>query len=516
MAATFFLQNVHEFESHFDYGWEINQWVVEDDATVTRDTDDTDHPSCMKVVEDTDTKGVYYDVAGCEPLTTYVCEFAFKLGASQELDILIYDQTGAASIYSVSKSPHALDVDAWQNFYKEVTTPAGCVTVRIYLRAGTAAGTAFYIDDILFQGNALVWDPGEYDVSYSQVKNTHFTEKGTRVTDITSVTPRFSLSWQDPTGFLNNAKFSKILNMYRAKKATWFTDTNVPTMTDGAHIYTATTYNFVGISNPSGTHIAHYSQSSSPPNAVDDFETTEFATADYNAVDGDDALYAEDSPTVVGNHEFHKFKFKVTEYTAAANVKNINITYKGLCSDTSPKTNNGIVLFAWNGTNWWEVGRTRTADKQTITFSTTRAEQAQDFVDTSNGWIYLLAMSMGTKGATGAITLRSHFIQVIVNKGLDTTITLSNKAILTAGDVVSVINRTDKATLTLDTHYRIGDDRQSVITDSQDAGDYIEVTYNQYYSVEVADLSERRLPSTTLSAPNRTVTLTLESLKGLT
>jgi hypothetical protein len=510
-----FLQNTSEFESHFDYDWEIAQWVIEDDATVTRDTTDADHPSCMKVVEDTDTKGVYYDVT-VEPSTRYVCEFAYKLGASQELDVLIYNQTGAATIYSVSKSPHALDVTAWQNFYKEFTTPAGCVTVRIYLRAGTAAGTAFWIDDILCQGNAIIIDPGNYSVSYQQTKQTHTTGKA-RVTDLGPIFPRFSLIWQQPTGYLTTAQFDKLLAVQKAKKATWFSDGDESQMVDGAHLYTETTYNYVGISNPSATHVAYDDSSASVPNAADDFETDEFATADYNSIDGDDVLYAEDAATVIGRHQYHVFRFKVTEYTTAEEVRSIHITYKGSCSDTSQKSNNGIILLAWNGTNWFELARARTGDKQTLSFSTTRVEQAQDFVDTTNGYIRIIAMSMGTKGTPGALTLRSYYISVVVNKGLSTAIKLTNKAHLSAaGDVVSVINRTTKATLTLDTHYRIGDDRESVITDSQSAGDYIEVMYDQWYNVEVDNFSEERLPTASAATPSRTATLALESVRGLT
>lgn len=514
--ANLFLQNTSEFESRFDYDWEINQWVVEDDATVTRDTTDTDHPSCMKVVEDTDTKGVYYEVTGVEPSTTYICEFAYKIGTSQEIDVLIYDQTGAATIYSTTLSPHALDVTAWQNFYKPFTTPAGCVTVRIYLRAGTSQGTAFWIDDILCQGNAIVMDPSGYTISYAQRKNTHLTGKA-RVTDITTIFPRFGLTWQQPTGYLTSAQFDKLLAIQKAKKATWLSDGDEPQMIDGSHLYTETTYNYVGISNPSGTHVAYDDSSSDVPNAVADFETNEVATADYNAIDGDDVNYAEDAATVIGRHQYHKFKFKVTEYSSAEAVRSIHITYKGSCTDTSQKSNNGIILLAWNGTNWFELARSRTGDKQTLTFSTTRSEQAQDFVDTSTGYIRIIAMSMATKGTPGALTLRSYYIQAIVNKGLSTSITLTNKAHLSAGgDVVSVINRTTKATLTLGTHYRIGDDRESVITDSQSAGDYVEVTYNQYYNVEVDNFSEERMPTASAGTPGRTVTLALESVRGLT
>lgn len=510
-----FLQNTSEFESHFDYDWEIAQWVIEGDAAKTRDTTDEDHPSCMKIVEDTDGQGVYYDVTGCEPSTTYVCEFAFKLGASQELDVLIYNQTGAATIYSTSKSPHALDVNAWQNFYKEFTTPAGCTTVRIYLRAGTAAGTAFWIDDILCQGNAIIMDPGSYTVSYGQRKHSHETGKA-RITDITSIFPRFVLSWQTGSGYLTSAQFAKLLAVQKARSATWLSDGAEPQMIDGSHLYTEATYNYVGISNPSATHVAYDASSADVPNAASDFETNEFATADYNAIDGDDASYAEDTATVIGRHQYHKFRFKVTEYTTADEVRSIHITYKGSCSDTSQKSNNGIILLAWNGTNWFELARSRTGDKQTLSFSTTRPEQAQDFVDTSAGYIRIIAMSMATKSTPGALTLRSYYIQVVVNKDLSTSIALSNKAQLTGGDVVSVINRTTKATLTLDTHYRIGDDRESVITDSQSAGDYIEVTYNQWYNVEVDNFSEERLPTASASTPSRTVTLALESVRGLT
>ena len=156
-----------------------------------------------------------------------------------------------------------------------------------------------------------------------------------------------------------------------------------------------------------------------------------------------------------------------------------------------------------------------TPDKETLSFSTTKPEQAQDFVDLTNGWIRILVRTQGHKSSSGALSLKSYYVSVVINENLDTTIPLKNKAILDSGDVVSVENITDGTTLVLTTNYTIGDDRQSIIVSGEDDGDLIRITYNQYYHVRLSNLSERRLNTTTPTTPHRELTATLECITGI-
>jgi hypothetical protein len=136
------------------------------------------------------------------------------------------------------------------------------------------------------------------------------------------------------------------------------------------------------------------------------------------------------------------------------------------------------------------------------------------FVDVANGYVYVLIQSHNTKAATYALSVTSYYIEVTVNKDLDDTINLLNRAILTAGDVVYVKNLTDGTTLTLTTHYTIGDDHQSVVLVSEDARDVIEVKYNQYYRVKGKNLSGKKVLAS-VGAEYREVSISLEPQIGL-
>ena len=98
-----------------------------------------------------------------------------------------------------------------------------------------------------------------------------------------------------------------------------------------------------------------------------------------------------------------------------------------------------------------------------------------------------------TKASGYILSLTSYYIEATINKGLSTTVSLLNKAILSAGDVVYVKNLTTQNTLTLGATYTIGDDRKSIVTSSQSAGDMIEVKYNQYYAVKGSNLTGEKI-----------------------
>lgn len=517
MSTRFFLQNPADYFTDFAETYEVNQWTVENGVAVvthTRYEADSDRPSCMRVISDTVDHGVYYDVTSAHPETKYVVEFAYKNTATQELDYVIYDQTGSATIESGT-----LTATSWTNFYIEATTPADCVTIRIFLRAGTGTGLAFYVDDIRCQGNALGKDPDVYNIAYPDIRYEHRMQDGSAVIDKTPRIPRATLGFVS----MSSENFDRLLALANSDDAAWFDDQDIPAMVERQYIYTDTDYNFVGITNPSGTHVATYTTYNDLPNAAADFDVggspagTEFSTANYQAVDGDDSNYVETSVSVAGRYGYHKFDFNATEYTAADDIHSISVTYKGSGDDASANNLDGIVLYMWDGTNWAKVAKTVSGDKQTLSYSTSNKEQAQQFVDVSGNHIYVLARTRGEKTTAGALSLKSYYIEVKVNEYYDTQIDLANKAVLSAGDVVYVKNLTQNTTLTLTTHYTIGDDRQSVTVTGQSDGDLIEVKYNQYLKVVCAnDLPERRQHTATPTTPEReAVTLQLASLVAL-
>jgi hypothetical protein len=507
----YFIPNPADTEFPFAEDWEISQWIAEGGATVVhvRYASDTDHPSCLEVVSDTDAKGVYHTVADVDPETKYAFEFSYKNAATQELDYLVYDNTGSATIVSGT-----LTKTVWSYHYEEFTTPTGCVEIIIYLRAGTANNVAFYIDDLSLQGNILEIDPDDVSISYPKQGMTKKSLDGTLRTDNSLATIDFNFSFP----ILSADGFDRLLEFHKSRKETYLDDQDVPAMIETGILYTEIQYDFVGITKGSGPEYAYEDKSASEPAAQGDFETNEIETADYNKLDDDDNNSYQDSASTTGHYVYHKFVFDVSgEYTAASDVQSFELTYKGKSNDASSANDDGVTLYAWNASagNWVKLGATQVSTKETISISLMKPEQAQLFVDTSGGEINILVQSNGTKGAGTALTIDSYYIEATVNKSLSNTIFLLNRAVLTAGDVVHVKNKTDFTTLTLTTHYTIGDDGKSVIMVSEDDGDVIEVKYNQYYRIGSVSFSERRQNQGGPTAPNRSARLQLRGLIGL-
>ena len=500
--SNFFLQNTADYSSHFDFDYEVARWTEEASVMATRDDTDIDHPACMKIVSSADGNGVHYTQAASGSMK-YVIEFAYKNIVTQEIDYLIYDVTNAVPIASGT-----LTEISWSIFYKEITTPDTCASMRLYLRAGTASGVAFYIDDIVMQGNAMEREPDDYNSTLPAISNTH-QAIARKIIDQTYANFEASMSWK----YLPSANLNILRNMRRLGKPTYFDDSDVPQMTEGKHLYTETIYTFLGITNPSASHLAYYDIDSGLPALSTDFEDTEFSTADYSDITSDDSDATSRSNSTIKAYQYEKYIFNVTEYTTLNEVRSISIKWIGTCVDTTPNTTNGVSLYVWNGVAWLGVARSRTGDEQTLRFTTTKLEQAQDFVDTAGGKIIILVRSNGYGSSSGVITLETDYIEAIVNEGMNEIIQLSNKAVLDAGmDIVSVENITQDTTLSLGADYTIGDDRQSIITIGQAAGDYIEVTYNQYYYVMVENIPMHNLSGNNISAPNRQINMSLTSL----
>lgn len=519
MAANFFLLDPEGYYVEFQSDYEVDAWTAEDGTVnIARDQDATEnpaHPSSMKITSSTDGKGGYIDVSTTAEIE-YVIEFDYKVTATMEIDWVIYDQTNGANI-----ATGTLDQTAdWYGFYRRVSTPANCVTIRLFLRAGTASGTVFYIDNIGCRGNIILEDPesSAYNRTFPYQSNLHHTQKGNAIQDSTRARIVFPLSWE----YLTNTQFASIIRYCRSEKPSFFDDGNLPDFAELQYAYLETQYTYSGITNPSGTHVAYYDTSTALPNAEGDFESTEYSTANYQAVDADDGNSVDTAITAAGDvkkYVYHKMVLDISgEYGVIDAIQRMKIKYVGECDDASGNNVDGIVLYVWNSSNWMRIGETTSADKTTIDYVTDEPVQAQDFVEISNQEITILARSRGQKGSDGNLTLKSYYLSVWVNQDMGSGVTLSSKFVLDAsGDVESVENLTDGTTLTLDTDYVIGDGLDNLKAMSETAGDLIKVTYQPRLSVTKQGTPSDQWHGTgTPTTPPRRVSITLQSLDAMT
>ena len=87
----------------------------------------------------------------------------------------------------------------------------------------------------------------------------------------------------------------------------YFDDGDVPPLVESEAVYETAQYDYNNIVNPSSTHKACFDSSSSLPSSKSDFETTEFTTPDYQAIDSNDANYKETANPGADEYLYHKF-----------------------------------------------------------------------------------------------------------------------------------------------------------------------------------------------------------------
>jgi len=520
MAANFFLLDNAGYYTEFSSAFEVTQWAGEDGTvTIARDQDaveNPDHPSSMKIISTTDGKGGFFDVEDLLPEITHVVEFDYKITATQDIDWQIWDQSNGAEIASGTLD----QTGDWYGFYREVTTPVNCVTIRIFLRAGTATALAFYIDNIGCRGNLILEDAESkaYSRTLLSQSRLHNMQSGNAVEDATPPRMTFPLSW----AYLTNTQYARLLRFVRSGTTSYFDDGNLPQFAELQNVYLETQYTYTGITNPSATHVAYSDTDVDIPNGEADFESTEFSTANYGAVDANDANSVDTSVTTTSNvkkYIYHKFILDISgEYSVIDAIQRIKVKYVGECDDLSDNDVNGVVVYVWNNNNWMRIGETTSKDKTTVDYMTDEPVQAQDFVDIAAQTVAILVRSRGHKGSSGNLTLKSYYLSVWINQDMGSGVQLSGQFTLDAsGDVISVENLSDDTTLTLDTDYVIGDGLNNIKGMSETAGDLIKVTYNPRIRVTKSGaVSDRWHGTPTPSTPPRAVTLKLLALDALT
>jgi len=378
----------------------------------------------------------------------------------------------------------------------------------------------FYIDNIGCRGNMMLEDAEStgYNRTFMSQTTIHQMERGNAVEDSTPPRVLFPLTFN----VLTDTQFQKLLNFIRSGKVSYFDDGNLPEFVELQNVYAETQYTYSGITNPSATNVAYYDTSTALPSAEGDFETNEFSTANYGAIDADDASSVDTSITTAGDikkYIYHKFILDISgEYGVIDAIQRMKIKYVGECNDASSNNVDGVKVYVWNASNWFWIGESTSSDETTIDYMTDEPVQAQDFVDIADQTITVLVRSRGQKGSDGNLTLKSYYLSVWVNQDMGSGVTLSSKFTLdSGGDVVSVENLTDDTTLTLDTDYIIGDGLDNLKGMSEDSGDRIRVTYNPRIAVaRSGSPSDQWLGTTTPTTPERAVNITLQSLDALT
>ena len=515
----FFLQDPSGYFTNFDSDYEVTTDYVEETGNVSADFFEStseafaDHPTTMKVTSTTDGEGVYHDIT-VEGGIEYRFEFDYYMPtAAKEIDFIVYDQTNGAPISTGTLTY----TQQWFGHYESVDTPATCTTVRLFFRPGENS-MDYYLDRVRFQGNLIEFDAERgYSRPFPDQRNVHNKINGSVTVDRTG--RRFAATMHfEP---LSAARYDKIMKAVRSSSASFWDDGDLPQMVNIQTLYPNTDYDYIGVTNPSAGSAAYYDSSASLPAASGDFEATEFSTANYQVVDGYGAPTVDTTLSVAADikkYIYHKYVIDVSgEYSAITDIRGIWIRYWGEGEDLSDNGLDGLIMYAWNGSTWMRLQKGVGPGEQLLFYSVTEPAQAQDFVDIASGEVQVLIRTLGQKGSTGNLTLKSNYIQVKVNKDVRNDIILTHKAQLDGGaDVVSVENLTTGSGLTLGTHYKIGDGLNKITALSPGAGQRVKVTYIPQLEVNLGTVNDDWLPTGTPTTPPRRLSLTLAGTKVLT
>lgn len=433
----------------------------------------------------------------------------YKCTNSVELTMIIYDQSNGVAISTIQA-----DDSAWTLYEERVTAPSGCTTIRIKFLQKTATKDSgpILIDNVALNESAISQDPDSYSRGPDAVASTHIALSGRRTRDEFGVHFVFELGWEyAPKGLLD-----ALLDLYRSGEILYFDDREVPNLTETQIIYENATEDYVGITNPSSTQKAYYDSSASLPAAEGDFDSNEYSTANYQAVDEDDNNYMETTNPTDGFYLYHHFKFDCG--IVRADVHRIRIRIKCLSDDASPANTDGCVLYGWNDVDsaWVELGRTTNSTKQTVEYSQINSTIAQQFIDSSDDYAKFILRSRGARDGANALSLRTYYVEFEVNEGLNEVIEFSHKANLDANlDVVSVVNNSTGLSLALNTDYTIAADRRSITVIGQSSGDEITVEYSRYWEVFIDRLPEEFLSGDPASDRYRGVRAFLKTLSEM-
>ena len=506
-TVRFFLQDTVEYASGFDEAWEVAQWVG--NSTPSMNTTFADpHGSVMKVTATTAVGA--FQLFTIEPGVKYVWEAEYHSAHTVVFEIADVTNSGLV----LQRNECAPSTPHWSNFYTTETFAANCTQARLYIQASAAATHILYVDNVTFQGNALLQDPaiGQSPYSYTDESQRHIMQDGS--VRIDRVPRRINIELNFPV--LSHDQFTRLQEFVNDGQETWFDDQIVPNGVDYGTLYIEAEDDYTDTAN----NKAYTAGAQTLPAWATLFESGKYgavvcSATNYAAMAVDDSNYAYAFCVNTNDYEFHKFTIDLTELTSLSEVQSLDVLYKGSSTFTEGEQN-GVKLYLWDGYTWTEVDSAYSSEKSTLNFYTSKPSLAQRFIFESGGNLYIKALVRTANKAnacTNASILWSYYFRTIVNENLSTTITLKDKAVLSSvNDVVSVKNLTDGTVLALGTNYRIGEDRQSVVVSGETVGDEIEVNYARYWHVIPTGFSENRISALDATEPERSVTLTLEGI----
>jgi hypothetical protein len=380
--------------------------------------------------------------------------------------------------------------------------------IEFVQKTGTYDSGPLLIDNIALNESGITIDPDEYSRTPSIVGHHQTALSGDNIVNQYGLHFEMRLKW----GYLSKEAYLSLYELFRQGALLYLDDGDVPPITESQLIYTAATVNYVGITNPSTTQKAYSDSSASLPSGETDFNTSEYSTANYQAIDADDANYKQTTNPTAGYYLYHRFELDTG--IGQGDVERLRIKVVAASDDSSVYNLDGCILYAWNDVDsaWVEIGRTTNSTKQDIEFSTADSIIAQQFVDSGTQYVKLLLRSRTNRYSTSALSLTTYFVEVEVNEDLDATIELSHRALLDSNDVIYVKNTTDGTTLALTANYTIAADRRSVTVIAQTSGDEIEVKYNRYWEIACESLPEKWLNGDPSSDRYRDVVLNLRTI----
>jgi len=447
-------------------------------------------------------EGSYYEFV-VTPAVVYAFSSLYKIEFG-ELELVFWDQTNGVEIDTVTLS----DIGSWLSYETSITIPDECVLLWIkFLQSDDAHSGPFYIDNVSFNGNVILSDPDSYNRIPVRIGAFHQALSGRRIYDLRAIHYDFQLRWN----YFDAVQYENFREVLYSNELLYFDDGDVPSLIESETIYDNDAYSFAGITNPSSTHKAYTDSSNNLPSVKDDFETTEYSTADYQAIGDDDDDYKETSDPATGYYLYHKFLVKSS--ILQADVQRFGITIKASSDDKSVANLDGCILYAWDGTGWMELVRSSNSSVNYLRYSTAEQMIASRFVDETDDYVRLLLRSVGSYDGSNSLDVTVYFVEVEINEDLDSIIQLSHKAILDDdGDVISVRNLTTGITLVLDTDYTVSVDRRSITVMGQDSGDIIEVEYDRYFEVMFSSIPEEWLSGDQNTSINRRVEIDLHTL----
>lgn len=356
--------------------------------------------------------------------------------------------------------------------------------------------------------NQISKDPDESIRDPKRSTYQHLLLDGDRTESLRSVYYRIEENWET----VGETQSEALRALLYKDELIYLDDGDVPPLIQTKNIYVNATYTFSGVTSPSSTHKAYTDSSASEPSAESDFETSEYSTANYQAVDGDDANAVETTDPTAGKYLYHKFN--ILSGIVTADVQRVRIRISVLSNDGSPVNTDGVVMYGWNQTSWQELARMSSygagSTSAYLNYSTFDSTMAQSLVDSSDHYIRILVQTRNQRVTTNSLNLKMYYVEVEVNEGLSEVVTLLNTPVLTASDVVWVKNLTTVQTLELTTDYTISGKEVTII--GEDAGDEIEVKYNRVFEGRIRETIERWQAGNPEGDRNRELLLRYESL----